>query len=153
MEKTTPLLVANPCFYNTTGDANSAFGTIALVQNTSGSFNTAMGESSLGQNRTGSYNTALGYSALGNNTTGEFNTAVGTKALNSNTTGNSNVAVGRYFLAGTTSRLGIMLCTIIPGQGKVAKAIQHTKHQQLVIATTTRVTKSQQTIFKYNRSR
>ena len=68
-------------WYNTTGIANTALGSLALRFNTTGRNNVAVGDA-LGYNTTGSVNTAIGPAALGNNTTGNYNIAVGFLAGN-----------------------------------------------------------------------
>jgi hypothetical protein len=78
--------------------ANSAFGSFALLSNTTGGDNTAAGASALESNTTGSSNTAAGALALLDNTTGGENTATGVEALLSNTTGGGNTAAGAFAL-------------------------------------------------------
>jgi hypothetical protein len=88
---------------NTSGDLNTAVGTIALSSNTTGTFNTAVGFDALLDNTIGSSNTVVGYAALAHNTTGIDNTVIGFAALSSNTTGGANTAVGRDALLNHTT--------------------------------------------------
>jgi hypothetical protein len=82
-----------------TGDANTAFGTVALFSNTTGINNTANGVGALFTNSDGFSNTATGFHALFSNTHGFSNTAYGVDALASNTTGGNNTAIGVSALA------------------------------------------------------
>jgi hypothetical protein len=79
---------------NTTGNANTAVGSQALLSNSTGSGNTAIGSSALQSNTTGETNTAIGASALLTNTTGGLNTAIGPGAGVNATTGSGNVYIG-----------------------------------------------------------
>jgi Chaperone of endosialidase len=85
----------------TTGGANTAIGSNALVNNTTGSSNTATGLQALLSNTTGNDNTANGRDALLHNT-GSFNTASGATALYRNTTADSNTATGFQALYNNT---------------------------------------------------
>src|SRR4029077_5954806 len=58
--------------FGTTGTANTASGSSALLQNTTGASNTASGAGALYANSTGTYNTASGGYALQSNTTGRL---------------------------------------------------------------------------------
>jgi trimeric autotransporter adhesin len=81
-------------FNISTGHANSALGTSALVFNTTGYLNSAFGYLSLGYNTSGNSNSAFGVQTLSSNTTGESNSAFGVNSLLSNTTGIRNSAFG-----------------------------------------------------------
>ena len=85
------------------GFANSAFGSAALLQNDSGYANAAVGTSALFSNTSGFYNTAVGAYTLSANTTGTWNTAVGSEALSSNTLGYYNAALGAVSLYRNTT--------------------------------------------------
>ena len=52
------------CYPNTTGNCNTANGSVALSRNTTGNFNTAIGTNALNNNAIGSNNTAVGVNAL-----------------------------------------------------------------------------------------
>jgi len=52
------------CYPNTTGNYNTANGSVALSRNTTGNFNTAIGTNALNNNAIGSNNTAVGVNAL-----------------------------------------------------------------------------------------
>ncbi len=78
---------------NTTGESNTANGSLALLSNTTGIQNVAVGANALTANTDASFNTAIGANALANSV-GQENTAVGASALISNTSGLDNVAVG-----------------------------------------------------------
>jgi len=90
-------------FSNTSGSANSAFGSGALASNTVGFNNTANGMAALSHNTTGRDNTANGVQALNSNTTGGGNTANGDIALFNNTTGGDNTADGTGALQNNTT--------------------------------------------------
>ncbi len=90
-------------FSNTTGDSNTATGSIALSTNTTGVRNTANGYAALNSNTTGERNTATGRAAMVNNTTGNNNTADGHDALFSNTTAIRNTASGSFALFSNTT--------------------------------------------------
>ena len=66
----------------------------ALYSNTTGQFNTATGSLALLLNITGEGNVANGFGALQGNTTGGNNTAIGSLAFSGNSTGNNNTALG-----------------------------------------------------------
>jgi hypothetical protein len=84
-------------FSNTTGNFNTAIGTVALALNNADN-NTAVGTRALLLNTVGHENTAVGANALLNNDTGTFNNAFGSSALLSNTTGAFNNVHGRNVL-------------------------------------------------------
>jgi hypothetical protein len=52
------------CSPNTTGNYDTANGSVALSRNTTGNFNTAIGTNALNNNAIGSNNTAVGVNAL-----------------------------------------------------------------------------------------
>jgi len=89
--------------FDTTGYANSGFGTGALAKNTVGYNNSAFGAYSLAYNSRGLNNSAFGTSALSANTTGSRNTALGVSSMVANLTGINNVAVGYFSLYGNTT--------------------------------------------------
>jgi len=84
-------------FSNTTGNFNTAIGTVALALNNADN-NTAVGTRALLLNTVGHENTAVGANALLNNDTGTFNNAFGSSALLNNTTGGFNNVHGRNVL-------------------------------------------------------
>jgi hypothetical protein len=88
---------------STSGNDNTAFGSLALAANTTGTFNTAVGYLALQSNQTSSQNTAVGAYALQNNLTGNNNVAIGILAMNGNTSGSDNQAVGREALKSNLS--------------------------------------------------
>ncbi len=88
---------------NSTGERNTAFGTLALTSNTTGDDNTAIGQASLGTNNAGNNNTAIGQGVLTFNITGQSNTAIGQAAMRFNSTGDFNTAVGKDALYTNTS--------------------------------------------------
>ncbi|HQQ95534.1 MAG TPA: hypothetical protein PLQ93_13350 [Bacteroidia bacterium] len=88
---------------NTTGNANSAFGTGALSTNTAGAYNVAVGYLAMNANTSGVFNNAFGAGALINNTTGNNNSAFGYEALHDNITGNTNTGIGMYALRSNTA--------------------------------------------------
>lgn len=79
--------------FQNTANNNTALGTLALTGNTTGESNTAVGSLSLANSSTTNNNTAVGTGALFQSTGGN-NTALGAFALTDNTTGSSNIAVG-----------------------------------------------------------
>ena len=76
-----------------TGDENTAMGSLALASNTTGNDNTAFGYAALNANVTGLTNTAVGNTALLVSTS-SANTSVGFASLVAATTGGNNTAVG-----------------------------------------------------------
>jgi site-specific recombinase XerD len=88
---------------NTTGNANTALGTLALASNTTAANNTAVGTNALRYTTTGGSNTAVGWNALQSNTTGIRNSAFGYSALTAETTGWDNVAFGYGALNANTT--------------------------------------------------
>jgi hypothetical protein len=90
------LLVIIPYF--TTGNDNTAFGSLTLRNNISGTNNVANGYASLYANTTGGNNVASGDSSLIANTTGSNNTAIGEVALSNSTTSSNNTAMGALAL-------------------------------------------------------
>lgn len=101
------------------GNNNTAVGSLALRFNTTGAANTAVGSGALNATLTGNGNTAIGVNTLqgvlvGNtgatavgvgalqNTTGVGNTAIGTSSLNQNTSGTDNTAAGFNALSSST---------------------------------------------------
>jgi hypothetical protein len=77
----------------TNGEANTAFGYLALSLNTVGDNNTACGYAALQLNAEGINNTARGFGALQFNPSGNANTALGYSTL-WRSTGSHNIAVG-----------------------------------------------------------
>ena len=98
----TQLLALGSLLFNT-ADANTAFGTAALLFNTTGINNTAVGATALLHNTIAEENTATGAFALSSNTEGDFNTANGAFALQVNTIGEQNTAIGDLALANNDS--------------------------------------------------
>jgi len=82
------------------GQANTAFGSGALIANSGGGANVALGYDSMMLNTTGANNVAIGWRALGSTTRGNNNVAIGLQALYYNRS-DSNVAIGH--LAGYKS--------------------------------------------------
>jgi hypothetical protein len=87
---------------NTTGQANTASGSLALDGNTTGLNNTAIGVKALQNNVDGDQNSASGVQALMSNTSGFSNTASGVSALAANETGSYNTATGAFALLNNT---------------------------------------------------
>jgi hypothetical protein len=87
---------------NTSGTANTAYGSEALRFNTIGSTNIAIGSGALRSNISGLNNTAVGANSLNTNSIGESNTAVGSYTLRNNTS-HSNTALGALSLFSNTT--------------------------------------------------
>ena len=87
---------------NTSGELNTAVGSLSFYDNVSGSRNTAFGYSAL-KGTTSSYNTAVGYNALSASNSGEYAVAIGSQALEYNTTGTQNIAIGALSLRENTT--------------------------------------------------
>lgn len=114
----------------TTGEGNTAFGTLTLSVNTyaSGSFNTAIGASVLKSNTAGANNVGVGYQALFSNVSSSNNVAVGRKALFALASGgDNNTAIGDFSLFAATSgnrniAIGssVMSSTTSPGDDVIA---------------------------------
>jgi hypothetical protein len=83
---------------NSTGNQNTASGSLAFGSNTSGSHNVAVGFQALGLNKIGSYNTALGFDAgyfVNEVSEGSNNTFVGANTENLDTSNlNNATAIG-----------------------------------------------------------
>jgi uncharacterized coiled-coil protein SlyX len=105
-DETNSTFLGDNALLNSTGDVNTAIGSIALSMNTTGSRNTATGWQALYMNTIGSFNTAVGGAAVASNTIGSENTGIGTSALLNNTTGNDNTAVGNSALFSNTTGSG-----------------------------------------------
>ncbi|MEQ8358407.1 MAG: tail fiber domain-containing protein [Cytophagales bacterium] len=88
---------------SSSGNGNTALGSLALRFNTSGILNTAVGEGVLDANLDGNFNTAQGHLALSNSTSADGNTANGYRALFSNLSGEYNTASGFGALLDNTS--------------------------------------------------
>ena len=89
--------------FNTTGLANSAFGSGTLQSNSTGERNVAVGFVAMGNSTTGSSNVAIGSGSMFSNTTGNNNAAVGRGTLYFNMAGNENSAFGYYALENNTA--------------------------------------------------
>ena len=84
-----------------TGSANTAVGTQALLSLTSGIQNTSLGSYTNALNTTGSYNTAIGADSLYGN--GNYNTGVGVNALGIISTGSNDTCIGYNCLVYSTT--------------------------------------------------
>jgi hypothetical protein len=81
---------------NTTGAANSAFGSGALQATTTGGYNSAFGARSMASNTTGTNNSVFGEESGYGITTGTFNTFIGWASGYAMTTGSKNTILGGY---------------------------------------------------------
>ena len=79
---------------NTTGDGNTAVGSVALDANTTGGNNTSIGFSNMGSNQDGSNNVAVGSYCLDIGTSFSYNVAMGHDTARHITTGSNNVCLG-----------------------------------------------------------
>lgn len=85
---------------NSGGSSNAALGYGTLEQNTSGDQNTALGTLALTIDTVGNNNTAVGYWTMGRHLRNDFNTAVGSQSLFFDTAGSRNTALGYQALYG-----------------------------------------------------